>query len=264
MIPYFQYNAFQIGPVTIQIWGLFVSLGLVAGVLLAYRLARKYVFSTQVVLDLAIWNMVGGLIGARIFHIIFYEPVYYLENPAEIIKFWHGGASSLGGFLGAAVATYIFIRLRHFSLKEILPYADIGVLSLWLGWAVGRLGCFFIHDHPGRLSDFFLAVNFPSGARHDLGLYESLFSLGIFILFSLLFKHLVKIKWGLVFGWSVGVYAVGRFFLDFLRAEDLIGADMRYAGLTPAQWGMMAIVLALTFIAVWSKVREQKNTGEVA
>lgn len=264
MIPYFQINSFAFGPLNIQVWGLLVSAGLLVGIFFAKYLVKKYVYAWTVVLDIVIWATFGGLIGARLFHVVFYEPAFYLAHPAEIYRLWHGGASSLGAFFGAAVTLYIFAKVRDFSWPEILPYLDLVTVSFWLAWGIGRLGCFLIHDHPGRLSNFFLAVNFPAGARHDLGLYESLLAFIIFVIFYFALPHLAKKRWGLTFMLSFMVYAVVRFFLDFLRATDLVGADVRYAYLTPAQWGMLAIFSILTVCLFWGKIRKPKTVGEVA
>lgn len=264
MIPYFQYNAFQIGPIVIQVWGLMVALGIMAAVLLMDQLAKKLVLSREVLLDLAIWILVSGFIFARVFHVVFYNLDFYLRYPAEAIAFWHGGASSLGGLFGAALAVYLFAKARKFSWPELAPYLDITAFSLWLGWGIGRLGCFLIHDHPGKLASFFLAVNFPAGARHDLGLYDSLLAFGIFIIFALLFRRLIRQRWGLISGLSLAVYAVVRFFLDFLRAADLEQSDVRYFSLTPAQWGMAALILALTGALVYGRVKRKTKIGRVA
>lgn len=260
MLPYFQVNSILLGPVTIQVWGLLVSLGIIAAAGMAYFLARRHFLSREVVLDVALWALVSGLIFSRIFFVLFYAPDYFFQFPLDVFKFWQGGASSLGGFFGAGAALWIFFRKRGFNFDGVLPYLDVGALSLWLGWGIGRLGCFLIHDHIGKLSNFFLAVNFPDGARHDLGLYESLLGLALFAVFFILFGKLVKICWGLTAWLSVMVYAVVRFFLDFLRATDLSASDARYAYLTPAQWGMIILIFALTFVYFWDKVRRQTKS----
>lgn len=263
MIPYFQFDQIIFGPITLQVWGLLVSLGIVFALTVAYKLTQKYFFSEQVILDLAVWGIVGGIIGARAFHIIFYYPEYYILHPSEIFFIWQGGMSSMGGLLGAAVAVYILAKIKKFTWKELLPYLDIISVSFWLGWAIGRIGCFLIHDHLGRLSSFFLAVRFPAEARFDLGLWESLLALALFIVFISLFKKFAKFGWGYVSALSFAIYALVRFFLDFLRATDIPQADPRYFYLTPAQWGMGALFFTLTFVVIFAIVKRQK-IGEVA
>lgn len=259
MLPYFQYNAITLGPIVLQVWGLWVAGGVLAGIFLSERLAKKYFLNPLIIWDLGLWGLAGGLLGARLAHILFYDLSYYLVHPEEIIKFWHGGASSLGGFLGATIAIAIFARWRKFSWRELLPYFDVGVVGLWLGWGIGRIGCFFIHDHLGRLSNFFLAVNFPDGARHDLGLYDSLLGFALFAICYLLFVRLIKIRWGLVTGLSFASYAFVRFWLDFLRAADIALPDARYGYLTPAQWGMGAVFFGLTILGIYSKFKRLKK-----
>ncbi len=237
-----------------------MALGIIAGITFAYFFSKKYLLSGEVILDMAIWVLVGAFIMARVFYILFYNPVYFVENPAEIIKFWNGGASSLGGFVGAGMSLWLFAKKRKFTFKELLPYFDIGALGLWLGWGIGRIGCFLIHDHPGTLTHFILGVKFPDGVRFDLGLLESILGFILFIVFYLLFKKLIKIRFGLVAGFSVASYAIVRFFLDFLRATpDFPGGDVRYLSLTPAQWGMLAVLLALTSVFVLGKMKRTKS-----
>lgn len=259
MIPYFQYNQIILGPITIQVWGLMIALGIIAATLMMRRLAKRYFLSYELLLDIQIWILVSSFFFARLFHIIFYNLDYYLVNPIDVFKLWQGGASSTGGFLGAVLAIWLFTKKRKISWEQFLPYADVMAVSLWLGWGIGRIGCFLIHDHPGTLSHFVGAVNFPAGARHDLGLYESIVGFALFITFILLFKKLVKKQWGLVALLSSLIYAIVRFFLDFLRATDITGADARYAHLTPAQWGMLVIIVALTSVLVSGKLRRQTS-----
>lgn len=259
MIPFFQFEIIYLGPVVIYVWGLLVALGIIAAITFAYYFSKKYLLSGEVILDMAIWSLVGAFIMARIFHIIFYNPVFFIENPAEIIKFWHGGASSLGGFVGAALSLWLFAKKRRFSFKELLPYMDVGALALWLGWGIGRIGCFLIHDHPGTLTHFVLGVKYPDGVRFDLGLMESILGFILFIIFYLSFKKLIKIRFGLVAGLSAASYAVARFLLDFLRAPpDFPGGDMRYLSLTPAQWGMLTVLAGLTLVFVLGRIKREK------
>ena len=263
MLPYFQYDTIAIGPITLQVWGIWVAVGILAAVGLALKLTKKYFLAEPIMLDLALWALMGGLVGARFGHVFFYNWPFYLVHPAEIYRFWHGGASSLGGFLGAAAGVCIFVWARELAWHDLLPYFDIGALCLWLGWGIGRIGCFFIHDHPGRLSNFFLAVNFPAGPRFDLGLFESLLAFLLFAVYCLLFTRLIRIRWGIVGLLSVASYAFVRFWLDFLRATDLPFSDPRYFHLTPAQWGMGAMLVGLTGMVIYSRIKKHKSVTKL-
>ena len=260
MIPYFNFEIIQLGPIAVHVWGLMVALGIAGGITFAYYFCKKYLFSGEVAVDMAIWMLVGALIMARVFHVLFYDPVYFTQNPEEIIKFWRGGASSLGGFTGAALALWWFAKKRRFTFKELLPYLDISALGLWLGWGVGRLGCFLTHQHPGRLTGFIFGVKYAGGARFDLGLMESILGFTLFLVFYFLFKKLIRRRWGLVAGFSIASYASARFFLDFLRATpDFPGGDVRYFYLTPAQWGMLAVLGGLTLVYILGKMKRTKS-----
>ena len=265
MIPFFQFTAIDFGPVAIQVWGLCVSAGIAAAIAVSYFLCKKYFLSGEILLDMSIWALVGAFVMARVFHIVFYDPAYFMTQPDEIIKIWHGGASSLGGFAGAGMAVWLFAKKRKFTYAELLPYFDMAAIGLWLGWGIGRIGCFLIHDHPGTLTSFLLGVQFPGGARFDLGLMESLVGFTLFIICILTFKKIIKIRWGLMAGFSGAAYAFIRFWLDFLRIpEEIVGGDARYLHLTPAQWGMLAFLCGLTLSFALGKIKRQKSIGRIA
>ncbi len=238
MIPYFQATTLPLGPLHIQVWGLFVSLGILAAVAVGYYRAGRLGLDRQAYLDMSVWMIMAALIGARLVHAAAYDPAPFLKDPWELLRLWHGGMSVYGGFFGAAAAAFIFMRVRKLPFPA---YADAFAFALPLGLAIGRLGCFFIHDHPGVLSDSFLAVDFPGGARLDHGLLLALVDLGIFILFAALeWSRRARTRRPFLAVFML-VYGSARFGLDFLRAWDLPGADARYLGLTPAQYFSLAL-----------------------
>ncbi len=261
MIPYFQYTHFFIGPVRIQVWGLFVALGVVVAVWLATREAKKRGLDWKKFSDAAFWIIVWSFIGARLGHVLFYEWAYYAQHLGDIFKIWHGGFSSYGGFIGGTVSG--FILLKKYS-AQLLSYADCVALGLSAGWTIGRIGCFFIHDHPGVITSFALAVQEKSecvpgelceliAARHDLGLYDGILTGVIFAL--LVFYNRRKPKTGMLMVVLMIVYGFVRFFLDFLRATDLPQSDIRIYSLTPAQY----LSIGLVVWGVWLARKVLKN-----
>lgn len=240
MIPYFQFVSFQVGPLTIFVWGLFVALGLLAALLLGVAEARKRGLSADAFVSLATWTIIAAFITARLAHVFLYDPARYLATPLDILKIWQGGLSSFGGFAGGLLGMLLWARQRGLKLR---PYLDLVAYVLPLGYGIGRLGCFLIHDHPGTLSHSLLAVNYPGGARLDHGLLLSLLGFAIFIAMTLGLRS-GKLKSDQVLPFFLIVYGASRFILDFYRAWDLTGADARYLALTPAQWGSMIFILA--------------------
>ncbi|MBI2443869.1 MAG: prolipoprotein diacylglyceryl transferase [Candidatus Magasanikbacteria bacterium] len=253
MIPYFSLTAINIGPVRLHLWGLMVALAFGAALGVAARRAKRAGLNTAVLLDLAVWIIIAAFLGARLAHVFLYNWSYFSLSPWEIIKIWQGGLSSFGGFIGAAAAAVIYARRNQLNFWH---YADAIMYGFPLGLGVGRLGCFITHMHPGRLSNSLLAVAYPGGARLDLGLLESLFG---FLLFGVYFFWLRQTPRKIFLPLTMLIYGSVRFMLDFNRATDIIGADARYAGLTPAQYGSLLLVLGSVYLLIahpWAKASD--------
>jgi phosphatidylglycerol:prolipoprotein diacylglycerol transferase len=217
----------------LQVWGLFAAIGVVLASWFALRQAKKRGLDVAKFETLVFQTVIWSFIGARLGHVLLYEPARYLADPFEIIAVWHGGFSSFGGFIGATITFFWSARKKTLP---ILPTADVLMLALPLGLGCGRIGCFLIHDHPGTLSHSFLAVKYPGGPRFDLGLLLGLFD---FIFFAATLRLLRKKRPdGFYFALFPLVYGPIRFGLDFLRV-----ADARYFGLTPAQYGSLALFI---------------------
>lgn len=234
MIPHWYLTTLWLGPIPIQVWGLFVALGFAVAIWLTVKRAPRVGVDPKDVIDVAALVLIAAFIGARLVHVFLYEPAYYLAHPGEIVKVWEGGLSSFGGFLGAILAAAWFIRRRHIAF---LPFSDAVFGCLPIGYAIGRLGCHITRMHPGIACTNVLCVPFPDGVRRlDLGLLEALLWAIIAVVVFVLRRRLVRI--GMTTALVVGLYGIGRFWLDFLRV-----ADARYLGLTPAQYGSIALVI---------------------
>jgi phosphatidylglycerol---prolipoprotein diacylglyceryl transferase len=244
MIPWFQFTTIHIGPIPLQVWGFWVALGFIFSTVVMVKRLKPFGVSSEQVLDICMWLLIGGVIGARISHIVLYEPSFFIAHPSELLKIWHGGLSSYGGFVGAAVAFLLYKKkhevtwLKKLSVGKFLDH--FGFAALY-GWMIGRIGCFMIHDHLGIPSNFLLAVNKPDGARLDMAFLEilALFPLAIFFF---VWKNKKKPS-GFFLSILLVYYGLVRFTLDFLRATDIIHADVRYMGLTPAQYLSLCVVV---------------------
>lgn len=256
MIPWFQFATVHVGPIPIQVWGLFVALGMSISLWIIHREAKKRIVPSEPLLDLALKMIVYGVVCARLFHVFFYEPAFFLAHPAEIVAVWHGGLSSFGGLFGALLAVGIALWKKKLPLSQLPIYGNILSFSALFGWIVGRVGCFLIHDHLGAESTCLLAVASPTGSRLDMALIEILCLLPLAITFLLLKKKKVEHLFApLLFVY----YGTLRFILDFWRAEPSFATgDTRYLGLTPAQY--FAIVLTMFGFFLLKK----RQTGEVA
>ena len=231
MIPWIESHTYFLGPLRLQTWGTFVAIGFLVGAFIAARRAKKKGLNQAYVWDLAFWAFLAAVVGARLFHVLFYEPTYYLAHPLEIINPLAPGYAIFGGFIGATLTVWAFVKRKGL---DFLAYADIMAWGLPWGCGIGRIGCFLIHDHPGTLSSFVGAVKYPGGARHDLGLYLSVFGFTLGLIFLLLDRSpRRKGFWVAAFLVAEGT---SRFFLDFLRV-----ADTRYGPFTPTQWTVILI-----------------------
>ena len=236
MIPFLGLSYFDIFGIRVYIWGAFAALGFFVGLLVLMRFGKKRGLSQDHLLNLFLWIMAAAMLGSRIFYVLVYNPAYYFAHPAEMIRFWEGGMSSFGGILGALAAFVIYIRIKKLSWAE---YADALIYPLPLGLGIGRIGCFLLNEHPGRLTDFFLGVKYPDGIRHDLGLEFALLDLLVFAIIAIVAR---RYRPGIIAKIFIFAYFPLRFLLEFLRASDLPLSDTRYWSLTPAQWGSLVII----------------------
>ncbi|MFA5994937.1 MAG: prolipoprotein diacylglyceryl transferase [Patescibacteria group bacterium] len=251
MLPNLHWSTIPLSLINIQVWGLFVALGILAAALVAKRSAAQWKISGETMIDLTFWVVLAAFIGSRLFYVIT-EWQYFTSNFVEIFKIWDGGMSISGGFLGAIITAVIYLRKKKLPFW---PYADLAAFVLPLGLAIGRLGCFFIFDHPGSVTNFFLGeVYYGDGlVRHNHGLYLAISGAGLFGVFTLI-KHFCRDALQCVSTKTKPPFFVGLFLiwdglvrvmLDFDRI-----LDSRWFGLTAAQYiGVVSVLCGfyLTF-----------------
>jgi phosphatidylglycerol:prolipoprotein diacylglycerol transferase len=273
LIPYFEPFSLPIGPFTIHGFGILVALGFIFGSNVAQKKARAFGGEPDLINRLVGWLILGTFVGGHLGDVLWYRPEELAKDPelfkqmfsalaslrrptaAEIpliLRVWDG-LSSFGGFVVCVpISVWFFWREK----KPFWPHGDALAIGFSLGWFFGRLGCFSAHDHPGTQSSFWLAVpgmcsgGNPNVACHDLGLYEALWSGSMYLAFVALSR---KPRFpGFYCAVLAMAYGPFRFALDFFRTAPI---DVRYAGLTPAQYG----AVGLTILAAWIFVNQSKK-----
>ena len=216
----------ELGPFQIRYYGLFYALGFVIAYFLIYHLAKRKELSITKddVADLLLYEVIGIVLSARLIYVFVYNPLFYLQNPFEIIAIWRGGLSFHGGLLGAIVAGYLFCKKKKIEFYDL---ADIAVIPVALALTLGRLGNFMNAELYGRITNIQWCIdysknqfieNLPSGCRHPSQIYASIKNLTIFaILWFIKDKKLPK---GFMFWSFVTLYGLFRTIVEFFRAPD--------------------------------------------
>ncbi|MCL0042816.1 prolipoprotein diacylglyceryl transferase [Dehalococcoidia bacterium] len=221
------------GPFHLTWHGFFTFLGILVVVLIAARRARGYGISEEIVSNVAMTAVVGGIIGARLFHVLDWWS-YYIANPLQMLNLLSGGIALTGGIIGATVGAAIYIKFAKVPLGTIL---DIAAPGAPIGQMVGRIGDVingehfavstdlpwaFVYSHPGSPS-FGLLPQHPAVA------YEMIWD--IFIA-GILFWLVGKVRpTGMIFVFYIALYSIGRFFIQFLRLDAVYFAGLQEAHL---------------------------------
>jgi len=181
MIPWWEeINSIQIPGlgIKIQLFGLLVSIGVFCGTLTTVWRAKRLNLNLDMLFEFILYVLFVAFLGSHLFHVIFYDHQDFLRNPLSLFNPF-GTQSSIGGFLSVFLGGFIWKWRRKLDFKVLSDQMSYGMP---VGWFFGRLGCFVVHDHPGKLTNFFLGVQnyryagLSIGTRHDLGLYEMRYS----------------------------------------------------------------------------------------
>ncbi len=266
---------FNIGPLFIYYYGIILMLGALAGAWLASVEARRKGQNTDLVWDAFFWVLIGGILGARIWHILTPPPsmvergittLYYLTHPLDAMNIRNGGLGIPGAVIGGVIALVWFCRRKKLNP---LMWLDIAAPGLALGQAIGRWGNFFNQEVYGRPTTLpwgiFIepAYRYPGFEQfdtyHPLFLYESLWSLGLVGLLLWIGRRYDKIlKNGDVFLIYLIGYPLGRFLLEFIRLDSA-----RIAGFNANQTFMLVIALIASGFLFWRHRPGSSNTDSM-
>lgn len=273
-------KSISIGGFSIAYYGIIIAVGMIAGFFMASWQAKRLGQDKEVMLDLALWDIIFAIIGARLYYVLFSWD-YYSENPAEIINIRGGGMAIYGGVIAGVITTLVFAKVRRLSFWELTDAACVGLLA---GQIFGRWGNFFNREAFGGYTDNLLAMQIKrSQVRmgdintdvmrhlvendgvayiqvHPTFLYESLWNLGVLVII-LLYTKKRKFKGQLFLMYLFG-YGLGRAWIEGLRTDQL-----KLFGTPLAVSQLLSVVLVIfsgiaLFWKWWKFMRKKvKNTG---
>ncbi|MDB5083888.1 MAG: lgt [Bacilli bacterium] len=250
----------QWGRITIHSYGTIVALAILLGIGVAIYFAKQEGKYADHISSLAIYAIIGAIIGARFWDVAFFEWYAYKNNLASIFAIWNGGLSIQGGLVGG------FIGGAIYTIKQKIPFwdiADVMAPGIILGQGVGRIACLLNGDAFGTPTGGQYGLVYPPGtvAYDTFGsqplwpaeVWEGQWDLVVLALLLILKQR----KWptGYVFLFYNILYSIGRFGLEFLR-----GDSPRYSGFTAAQWTSLAVIVIAIGCMFYLKFRPARTT----
>lgn len=253
---------FELGPLAIRWYSLAYIAGILGGCLYADYLNKKPPAQPRLKVfeDFMTWAIIGIIIGGRVGYVLFYNPSYYLSNPVDALKLWHGGMSFHGGFLGVAAATIIFCRKNKLPIFHL---ADLAACAAPIGLFFGRVANFINGELYGRVTTSKWGMVFPGGGdlpRHASQLYEAFLEGVVLFIIIFLIAHFTNLreKRGFLSGVFICGYGVSRMIIEAFREPDAhIGFIFQYV--TMGQ--ILSLPMVVAGIALMAFSLRRKNVA---
>jgi len=260
----FNPEIFSIGNHAIRWYGLMFALAFLTGYWIFKRYLTGGKLTPEMVDNLLIYIAVGGIVGARLGHCLFYEPDYFLRHPIQILFVWNGGLASHGGIIGLLLALWLYIRKYKIPFLWLMDRIAIPVA---LANAFIRIGNFFNSEIYGRPTSLPWGVEFirdklydsstgellPTVARHPTQLYEALCYILIFIVSFIFYrKRNMEIRDGFIFSVSMIAQFSARFLIEFIKNDQVTFE----AGMTLNMGQLLSLPFIITGLGliIWTKM----------
>jgi phosphatidylglycerol---prolipoprotein diacylglyceryl transferase len=266
-------NIINFGPFLLSWHGFFTFVAVAVAVYLVHRWGTQEGMNSDALLSVSVWAIIGGIIGARILHIIDFWDDFYSHNPFSVFFVWQGGIAIFGAILGgfAGGSLYIIIRNSDWFLriwgkyfrfagepnKAPLPgighLADIAAPALLIAMAIGRIGDIINGEHYASFTSLPWGViythpespGFGRPASHPAVAYEMIFDLALLLVIWPL-RHRLQ-PHGMLFALYLALYSTGRFFISFLREEF----NSYFLGLNEAQIVSLVVIMVTIPLLVY-------------
>jgi phosphatidylglycerol---prolipoprotein diacylglyceryl transferase len=262
--PVFDPVAFSIGPFVVR-W---YALAYIGGIVLGWLYARALIKNEKLwggpspitllqMDDFVLWVTIGIIVGGRTGYVLFYNPMFFWQHPAEILELWKGGMSFHGGFLGCVAAVILFARKNNTS---ILSLGDIVTAVGPIGLFLGRIANFINSELWGRPADPSLpwAMVFPNGGpipRHPSQLYEAtLEGIVLFTILAVMIRMGALKRRGLILGSFIAIYGIARIIGEFFSEPDPQRGFL-WGGLTMGMLLSVPMIIAgaIIIVAAWRR-----------
>ena len=237
------------------------SLSYIFGILLGWFYCRKILIKNNEYLelfdDLITYIILGIILGGRLGYVLFYNPIYFINNISEIFMIWNGGMSFHGGLLGTILATYLFCKKKNINSFIFL---DLISLSAPIGIFLGRISNFINSELYGRETDVVWGFKFlkvDSLTRHPSQLYEAFFEgILLFVLLNFFYKKFINIKPGIISALFLIIYSFLRFLIEFTREPD---SHIGFLLLNLSLGQLICIIFLIIGIVLFYRLHEVKK-----
>lgn len=250
--------AIDLGFIQIYWYSIFILLGILGAAIVIYLECKKQGIKSDEYTDLLFNTVIFGIIGARIYYVLF-NLSYYMHNKIEILEIWHGGLAIHGGLLFGTLYVIYFCKKHKLKCLKLIDMIVVGVI---IGQAIGRWGNFFNQEAFGPVTtyatlksnlipEFIIKGMKILGQYHEPTFYyESLWNINGFIIL-LLARHSKKIRIGQLTGIYLLWYSVGRLYIESLRMDSLMIKNFKVAQLV----SILLIIIGL-FLIIRPKLKK--------
>ncbi|MDD6878790.1 MAG: prolipoprotein diacylglyceryl transferase [bacterium] len=227
--------ALSIGPITIYWYSIMIIIGTVIGLIILFCEVKKNKMNINFFYDLIFYVMLFGIIGARIYYVLF-NLDYYMTYPSEIIKIWHGGLAIHGGILSGFLVIYLYCKKHNVNMFKV---TDLFAVSVIIAQSIGRWGNFFNKEAYGMVTSLskLKSCHIPTFVINGMYidgnyyqptfLYESIWNLIGFIIMLIIRRKNNKI--GTLTGFYLIWYSIGRCFIEYFRSDSLMFLNIKVA-----------------------------------